>query len=372
VSDVRTVGFTEELAALEEVLRVGVLSGESPIVEAYEEALSSFFGTRFAIATSSGTGAIHSALIAVGVERGSEVLVPALAPLPTVLPVLTVGAIPVPVDVHKDHLGFDLASLTRRITPRTRAALCVALWGYPLDLIPSIEVLERHGVPLIEDACQAHGATAGGRLIGTIGKIGCFSTNQQKLLSTGEGGFVLTDDPGAAEQVRRFSRLGRLDGHHHGTNYLLSALPAALGRCRLRSLPETLRCKRENARAFLAAMTSQHLEHLRAAALGEPNFYSLVLKADLPQASAGALTAQLLQHGLPSDKQRFGFDVLYRRPMFASLRAPCPNAERLVDTALQIPCHSGTCVARMEDLAAVVSELADAAASVPRDRRWVL
>lgn len=154
---------------------------------------------------------------------------PAVAPLPTALPILTSGATPVIVEVLPGSLAMDPDDLQRVISTRTRAAITVPLWGYPVDTSSAQTVLAQAGIPLIEDAAQAHGTGIGGRYAGTIGTIGCFSTHDRKLLSTGEGGFILSDDPGLYERVEHYTRLGHLRGTSHGVNYKLAAPLAAIG-----------------------------------------------------------------------------------------------------------------------------------------------
>jgi dTDP-4-amino-4,6-dideoxygalactose transaminase len=344
-----------DLAAIETALAGNSLSGESELIARYEHALAAYFGCAQAVAVSSGTAAIHLSLLALGATAGTEVLVPAIAPLPSLLPVLAAGATPVVVDVCPDHLGFDAEDLARKITPRTRAALAVLLWGYPQDLGPSIDLLDRHGIALVEDACQAHGTTIAGRLAGRVGRIGCFSTHDFKLISTGEGGFVLTDDRALADFVRRYGRLGGLDGHHAGVNYKLSALGAALGLQRLAQLPQRLESQRGAARALRAALRSKRVDELPAAKLGEPNYYAFVLLARLRAEAMDKAVAALARHGLDTDKRQFGYDLVYRRPMFAELATPCPNAERLIDRALQLPCHPGLSPDDIGDIAEIVS-----------------
>lgn len=351
-----------DVDALAQALAAETLSGESEWVDHYEVALARHFGAAHAVALSSGTAALHLALQALGAGPGTEVLVPATAPLPSLLPILAAGATPVVVDVATDHLGFHLDDLERKIGPATRAALAVLLWGYPQHLAAAAAVLERHGVPLVEDACQAHGTTVGGRPAGTIGRVGCFSTHDYKLLSTGEGGFILTGDAELAASVRQRSRLGGLDGVHAGLNYKLSGLAAALGLHRLGRLDGRVADQRRGARRLLAAVRSPLLSELPAAPYGESNYYSLVLLADLPVAAVRRAADALALHGLATDKLRFGYDLVYRRPLFAAHAADCPNAARLVDHALQLPCHPGLDDAALDAIGAIVSQAVEEAA----------
>ncbi|HUY47904.1 MAG TPA: DegT/DnrJ/EryC1/StrS family aminotransferase [Streptosporangiaceae bacterium] len=206
----------DEAAAIKEVLASGILSGGAQVVADYEAALADRFGAAHAIAVSSGTSALHAVLHVLRVGPGTEVMVPATAPLPTAFPILTAGAAPVIVDVADGTLGLDPDDVARKLTARTVAALSLPLWGYPAAVTPAAQVLTEAGVPIIEDAAQAHGTRIGGRRAGTLGLAGCFSTHDRKLLSTGEGGFILTNDDAIAEKAQTYTRLGHLTGRQHG------------------------------------------------------------------------------------------------------------------------------------------------------------
>lgn len=140
----------------------------------------------------------------VGIGPGDEVLVPALAVIMSIVPVLYLGATPVFVDSAPGQIDFDYADLVRKITPRTRAILPVYLWGTACMMPQLMEIAAQHGFPVVEDACQAHGSTWDGKAPGTWGKAGCFSMRDGTLIATGEGGFLLTNDRQVAAFCRAF------------------------------------------------------------------------------------------------------------------------------------------------------------------------
>lgn len=358
----RSLRSDGDLGALAEAFLSASLSGESDLVPRYETALARTFGSAHAVAVNSGTAALHLGLLAVGAGEGTDVLVPAIAPLPSLLPILAAGARPVVVDISADHLGFDPDGLARSITPRTRAALAVLLWGYPQDPGPALAVLEAHGVPMIEDACQAHGSRMASGLAGRVGRIGCFSTHDFKLLSTGEGGFALTDDGDLAAFMRRFGRLGGLDGRGPGLNYKLSGPAAALGLHRLPLLEPRVQKRRAMAKRLVSLLTTDLVSELPAVRYGAPNYYSLVLCAKLGAEGMARMLRRLASRGLLTDQARFGYDLVYRRPMFAGLHRACPNAEQLLGQTFQLPCHEGLSDADLVDMARAVSDAAEDAA----------
>jgi perosamine synthetase len=240
----------DELHAVRDTLVTADLSGNTEVVGRYEQELASWFDARFAVACSSSTAAIHLALLALGVGPGGEVIVPATAPVMTALPVLAVGAVPVFADVaHPATFALDLADVAAKLTPRTTAVIAVPMWGYPADGPELARACRGWGVPLVEDAAQAHGTSMFGRYVGTQDTIGTFSTHARKLICAGEGGFCITDDPALADRLRQLRNLGQPPGGGEfgvgfGLNYKLSALATALGRVQLSRLTGRLTQRR--------------------------------------------------------------------------------------------------------------------------------
>lgn len=329
-----------ELEEIAEVLADGRLSGGALVLPLYEKALAGWFGVKRAVAVNSGSSALHATLVALGVAAGDEVLVPATAPIPTAMPILTCGATPVIVDTAPASLGMDPDDVQAKLTPRTKAAIGLSLWGYPADDTTAAAILAAAGVPLIEDACQAHGTKVRGRYAGTQYRAGCFSTHDRKLLSTGEGGFVLTDDADLAERIDYYTHLGHLKGGVHGVNYKLAGPLAAIGLRRLRGLEAQLRSRRVHASRLLAELSGGgRLAELAYGEADQPNYYNLVLTTD--PASAEAFAAAFAAAGLPPDSVRYGYRPLYHRPIFTEFANECPNAEQLAATTLQLPVHPG-------------------------------
>jgi perosamine synthetase len=340
VNDLYSPPGCGELDEIADQLADGRLSGGAPVVLLYERALAEWFGVKRAVAVNSGTSALHATLIALGVGAGDEVLVPATAPLPTALPVLTCGAIPVIVDTAPGSLALNPADVSAKITDRTRGAITLPLWGYPADDTAAMELLNAASIPVIEDACQAHGTKIRGRYAGTIGRAGCFSTHDRKLLSTGEGGFVLTDDEDLAEKIDYYTHLGHLGGAVHGVNYKIAGPLAAIGLRRLPGLQAQQQARRANAARLLDALSGSGVLTELGYRHGDlPNYYNLVLVADPDCADAAA--TMLAAAGLPPDSIRYGYRPLYRRPVFATYATECPNAEALAITTLQLPVHPG-------------------------------
>lgn len=242
-------------AAVMDVLNSGVLA-QGPRVAEFEDAFASYIGTRHAIAVSSGTTALHLALLAAGVGPGDEVITTPFSFIATANAILYCGAKPVFVDIEEGTFNIDPCLIGGRITPRTKAILPVHLYGQSCALEKIVAMCSKRGLALIEDACQAHGAEYAGRRVGSFG-TGCFSFYPTKNMTTGEGGMITTNDSGVAEKARILRAHGAGQRYHHthlGYNYRMTDIAAALGITQLRRLDEFNSRRIANARALTAGI----------------------------------------------------------------------------------------------------------------------
>src|SRR5438477_10613213 len=203
-----------------------------PKVAEFEQAFADYVGAKTCVAVNSGTSALHLALISAGVERWDEVITVPMTFIATSWAISYVGATPVFVDVDPQTYTMDVAQVERRITSKTRAILPVHLYGQTADLAPLVDISRRRGIPLIEDAAQAHGAEYAGKRAGTFGLCGCFSFYPGKNLGAlGEGGAVVTDDDRVAARLRALRDHSQARRYHHdelGFNYRMDALQGAV------------------------------------------------------------------------------------------------------------------------------------------------
>jgi perosamine synthetase len=227
----------EEKQRVWEAMDSGTLA-QGPRVAEFEEAFAAMVGAPHAVATSSGTAALHLALLGHGVGPGDEVITVPFTFIASATSVLFTGARPVLVDVREDDFTMDVDLVEAAITPRARAIMPVSLYGQPADL-PAVEaVAERHGLAVIEDAAQAHGAAIGDRRSGTWG-AGMFSFYPTKNMTTGEGGMVTTADTELAERMRLLREHGMRVRYHHeivGFNFRMTDIAAAIGLAQLPKL----------------------------------------------------------------------------------------------------------------------------------------
>ena len=175
---------------------------EDKYVPKFEEELKKFFSVKNAIAVSNGTAAIHLALASLNIKDGDEVLVPANAVIMSVIPILYQRAIPIFVDCQENNIDFNYDDLRRKVSNKTKAVIPVYLWGCSYNLDKLIDFAREYNIDIIEDACQAHGSKWKNKYLGTFGKFGCFSMKNGKILATGEGGFILTNDDELAKRCR--------------------------------------------------------------------------------------------------------------------------------------------------------------------------
>ena len=256
----------DDVLAVTEALRSGWIT-TGPKVGAFEAAVAETVGARHAVAFSSGTAALHGAAFAAGLGPGDEAITTPLTFCATANCVLYQGATPIFADVSPDTLNLDPDQVSRRLTSRSKAVLAVDFTGHPADLDPLLELAERHGLTLIEDACHALGARYRGRQVGGISRMTVFSFHPVKHVTTGEGGMVTTDDARLADRLRLFRNHGldsdanqrqargqwRYDMVALGFNYRLADLGCALGLSQLRRLPANLARRRQIAGRYQSA-----------------------------------------------------------------------------------------------------------------------
>jgi perosamine synthetase len=220
-------------------------------VEEFEKIFANYCSARYGIATCSGTTALHIALASIGVQSGDEVITTPLSCVSTANPILYCNAKPVFADVEPATLNLDPAIVQKKITQKTKVILPVHLFGHPVDIDPIMEVAEKHGIYVVEDAAHALGAKYKGRKVGSLGHIACFSFYADKIITTAEGGITLTNDKELAEKMQMLRNHG-MDKNRKffhpilGYNYKMSDIHAAIGIAQMRKLDEYIKKRREN------------------------------------------------------------------------------------------------------------------------------
>jgi dTDP-4-amino-4,6-dideoxygalactose transaminase len=233
-------------------------------VTSFEEEFAAYCGTHYGIAVNSGTSALHLALLAAGIGPGDEVITVPFTFVATVSAICYTGARPVLVDIEPRSYTIDVNQIEDAITNQTKAILPVHLYGQPADMDPILDIAQRYGLIVIEDAAQAHGAEYKGRRIGGIGDLGCFSFYPGKNLGAyGEGGMVVTNDPGYARIIRMLRDWGQEQKYHHvlkGYNYRMDGLQGAILRVKLRHLEGWIQSRRSLATRYRELLTNRSIQ----------------------------------------------------------------------------------------------------------------
>jgi perosamine synthetase len=243
----RTLG-DEEIAAVSEAIRSGTLtSTKGSFTKTLEKRFAEKVGAKHAYACASGTAAIHLAVAAVDPEPGDEIITTAITDMGALTPILYQGAIPVFADVDERTCNVTADAIAARITDRTKAIVVTHLFGNPCEMGPIVELGRKRGIPVLEDCAQAFGATAGGTPVGRFGAVGCFSLQQGKHITTGEGGLVVTDDPQLARRMYLYINkawgYGDPNPDHYfiALNYRMSELVGAVALAQLAKLDQSVR-----------------------------------------------------------------------------------------------------------------------------------
>jgi len=335
-----------DIEAVVNVLRTPRLS-LGPKMEKFEEAVANYTGVPYAVALSSGTAGLHLGLAALGIGQGDEVILPSFTFIAVAHAVLYRRATPVFADIDPGTLNLTPESVASAITPRTRAIIVVHTFGCPVDLDPIVHIAARHGVKVIEDACEALGAEYRGRKAGGIGDFGVFGFYPNKPITTGEGGMVVTRDGQLADTIRALRNQGRrtadgwLDHSLLGYNYRLSEINCALGLSQMNRLDSIL-ARRENRAAC-------YREHLRTVpeltlpifeiAEGRVCWFVFVVRlaAGFTQADRDGIISYMASRGIGCGRY---FAPVHRQPLYAGYaggRRDLTVTEQVAPRTLALP-----------------------------------
>ena len=244
----------EEIKAVVKVMRSGPLTsalGVGPMVTQFEKNFAVFAGVKHAVAVNTGTAALHSAVVAAGVKQGDEVILPSFTFVATAEAVVMAGGKPVFTDIDPETYNISPDAIEKNVTEKTRAIIPVDLYGFSADMKPIRKIASEHGLTIVEDAAQAHGATYAGKPAGVFADAACWSLYASKNMTTGEGGVVTTDNDEVADTLRLLRTHGEKDKYASlmlGYNYRMSEIQAAIGLVQLEKLPDFVAKRRANAK----------------------------------------------------------------------------------------------------------------------------
>lgn len=336
-----------ELAEIAGVLASGYLT-QGPKVEELEGMVAALVGTEHAFAVTSATTALHLSLVALGIGPGDEVLVPDFTFPATANVVVQQGATPVLVDIDLSTFSVDPHDLERRVTPRSRAIMPVHPFGLCADMDPILDVAERHGLAVVEDAACALGATYRGRQAGSMGLAGCFSFHPRKSITTGEGGMITTSDDALADRIKLLRSHGGVREHGRfrfeaaGFNYRLSDILAAVGVAQMRKLDSFLAARRRVAGWYDEALADiGRLQRPVTPEWGTHTYQSYVVLLD-PSVDRDGVIASLRRDGIETT---LGTYALHAQPFFSRTYeldpGDLPGSYRAFTGSLALPLHGG-------------------------------
>ncbi|GAB0150796.1 DegT/DnrJ/EryC1/StrS family aminotransferase [Marinobacterium sp. BA1] len=370
--------FTEEEAdAVRDVLlsnKVNYWTGQEG--RHFEHEFAEYVGTEYAIALANGTVALDLALNALGVGAGDEVIVTSRTFLASVSSIVNAGAVPVFADVDADSQNMTADTIAAVITPRTRAVVCVHLAGWPCDMDPIMVLAQQHGLYVIEDCAQAHGARYKGRAVGSIGHVGCWSFCQDKIMTTGgEGGMVTTNDRALWSKMWSFKDHGKsweavYEREHppgfrwvhesFGTNWRMTEMQAVIGRIQLGRMPQWHETRLRYAQQIWQA--ASQLPGLRVPEVPDDIVhaaYKCYVFVDGTAAQRDRIMQQIHERGVPCFSG--SCSEVYREKAFDGTgwrpEKPLPVAHRLGDTSLMFLVHPTLTQAEIDKTCAVLAEV---------------
>jgi len=348
----------EEKAAVIAVLESGQLA-QGSVVSEFEQGFADYCGVRYGIATTNGTTALHVALLAHEIGQGDEVITVPFTFIASANSILYVGAKPVFVDIDPDSFNIDVDQIESAITPRTKAIMPVDLYGNPAEMSRIREIAARHGLAIIEDAAQAHGAEENGKRMGSWG-TGCFSFYPTKNITTGEGGMVTTSDDCIADRARLLRAHGMRVRYYHemlGYNFRMTNIHAAIGLAQLPKL-EAFNERRIANAAYLSEQLPKDKVKVPTVRPGTRHVFHQYTVRVLPPLDRDKVREQLAARGVgtevyypvPVHRQQLYLDLGYGYQSF-------PESERAAREVVSLPVHPGLTQQDLETIVEAVEAL---------------
>ncbi|OEC85062.1 MULTISPECIES: DegT/DnrJ/EryC1/StrS family aminotransferase [Methanobacterium] len=348
----------EEIKEVEAVLRSGFIA-QGPKVAEFEEKFAEYIGTRHAVATSSGTTALHVAILCAGIGKGDEVITTPFSFAATANSVLYAGGKPVFVDIDPKTYNINPEKIEEAITDKTKAILPVHLYGQPADMDQICKIAEDHDLKIIEDAAQAHGAIYHGKKVGSIGDMACFSFYPTKNITTGEGGIITTDDDAFDKDARAIRAHGESERYEHvtlGYNFRMTDIAAAIGVVQIKRLEEFNEKRIENAEYLTEHINSiEGIESPYVAENVRHVFHQYTVRVE--NGKRDELKEFLNNEGIGTGVHYPR--TIYNQKLYEDLgyTADCPEAEKAAAEVLSLPVNP---TLTAEDFGKIVSVLQDA------------
>jgi perosamine synthetase len=354
------------LRYVQDCVETGWISSEGKYIREFEASWAAYCGAKHGIAVTNGTAALIAAMAVLRLPKGSEVILPSYTIISCATAIIDCGCVPVLVDADPKTMCLDVDQVAARITPKTRAIMPVHMFGHPADMGPLLELAQRHNLFIVEDAAEAHGARWKDRVVGGIGDLGCFSFYANKIVTTGEGGMVVTSNDQLAERLRAYRNLcfqpsRRFLHNEIGYNLRMTNIQAAIGLSQVEMIDELVAKKR-----LVAASYSRKLAGVKGIAIvpeeqpwafGVNWMYSIILDDDVPF-DAAEFAVRLKALGIDTRPLFLGMHeqpVFLERGLFAG--ESYPVTERLARRGLYLPSSASLGEAEIDQAVAAVKQV---------------
>lgn len=356
--------FAKSSKYLNECINSGWISSQGPFVKKFERSFANYLGVKHAISTTSGTTALHLALVALGIKKNDEVIVPTFTMIAPVFAILYTGATPVFVDSDLDTWNMNVSEIERKITKKTKAILVVHIYGHPVDLDPIKTLAKKYKLYLIEDSAEALGAEYKNKKIGSFGIVSCFSFYANKLITTGEGGMVVTNNQTLAVKIRSLSDMSyslkkRFLHTSLGFTYRMTNMQAALGLAQLENVEQLSIKKRQIAQIYnklLSNLPSLKLPVEKKWAKNSYWVYGVLIKSS--KINRDKLRKKLFEKGI--DTRDF-FIPTHNQPALKKLginiKEKFPIAQKLSRQGLYLPSGPDISIKQIEYVCKTIKEI---------------
>jgi perosamine synthetase len=349
----------KEIDYVTDAVTSGWVSSLGKYIDSFEETFAAYCGTKYAVATSNGTTALHLALVALGIESGDEVIVPDLTFVATANAVRYIGASVVTVDIDEESLCISPQAIEQAITPKTKAIIPVHLYGHPANMAEINKLAQKCNLVVVEDAAEAHGAEVNGKKVGGLGKVGVFSFYGNKIITSGEGGMITTNDESLFHHMKylRDHAMSKEKRYWHtevGFNYRMTNLQAALGFAQLERIDEILDKKKIVFEWYQEMLTDLSGIRLNQQASWAKNVYWLVcLEVDgYTESQRDGLIAKLKTKGVDS---RPYFYPLSDMPIYEC--SDTPVCHKVYQRGLNLPSYFDITKTQVEQVCNALKEL---------------
>lgn len=349
-----------------ECIDSGWISSEGPFVRQFEDGMAAYIGKKYGIAVSSGTAALETAVQALGLPAGSEVIMPAFTIISCAQAIVKAGLVPVVVDCREDTWNMDVAQIEEKISSRTSAIMIVHIYGITVDIDPILKLAKEYNLKIIEDAAQAHGLAYKGILCGRFGDVSIFSFYPNKLITCGEGGMILTDDEALADKCRKIRNLcflpdKRFVSEEMGNNFRMTNMQAAIGCAQLEKIDEAIIKKKKIGNVYRSNL--QKVSNILKQPLAHTEYcdniywvYGMVLVNT--EMNAKQAMEILRKNGIGT---RPFFYPIHKQPVFLKMglfkEETCPVSEKIAGKGFYIPSGLGMSEEKIQRVIDVILHL---------------